>query len=167
MEQKWQRLLILDIVCQSLSGSPEWPQNQANGQNFFTPNYNIVPSWSNKQHTLSFHKMFLFSKTNICIELEITYESKFSIFSFLFLTNKKVLINLGRVLISYQKKRDLLLLVSLYSSKLFLKKLKTWLIDLIKGPTFYKWANIIYCGKVVYSTWSLSYMYISFTTYLH
>ena len=98
--------------------------------------------------------------------LEITYESKFSIFSFLFLTNKKVLINLGRVLISYQK-RDLLLLVSLYFSKLFLKKLKTWLIDLIKGPTFYKWANIIYCGKVVYSTWSLSYMYISFTTYLH
>ena len=138
------------------------------GKTFSLQTTILFPAGQTNNTLYLFTKCFFFPKQIYVLKksLEITYESKFSIFSFLFLTNKKVLINLGRVLISYQK-RDLLLLVSLYSSKLFLKKLKTWLIDLIKGPTFYKWANIIYCGKVVYSTWSLSYMYISFTTYLH
>ena len=104
---------ILFLAFQILFASSLYPawlsdhKTRQNGEKFFTPNYNIVPSWSNKQHTLSFHKMFLFPKQIYVLKksLEITYESKFSILSFLFLTNKKVLINLGRVLISYQKKR--------------------------------------------------------------
>ena len=54
------------VYQQSLSGLGEWPQNGENGENFFTPNYNIVPSccWSNKQNTQSFCQIFVFL-TNI------------------------------------------------------------------------------------------------------
>ena len=91
----------------SILARPSDHKTRQMGKTFSLQTTILFPAGQTNNTLYLFTKCFFFPKQIYVLKksLEITYESKFSIFSFLFLTNRKVLINLGRVLISYQKKR--------------------------------------------------------------